>query len=1137
MHNNTLNELDAEAIFSALQSSAPEDRQAVLERLCGGNMAMRAEVESLLAAADEAGAFLSVSPVAAPLDDAPRVPCEPGQAIGPYRIVREIGRGGMGTVYLAERADGEFDQLVALKIVSARDGANLIANRFKDERQILASLQHANIARLLDGGTTRDGLPYLVMEYVDGEPIDIHCRSRALSLVERLELFVAVCAAVEHAHRKLIVHRDLKPGNIFVTAEGTPKLLDFGIAKLLAPSGRVDVSQSVTALAGPLMTPEYASPEQMAGEPTGAATDVYSLGVVLYELLTGRRPVPDELSGTVNADTGQSPVVPPSALPTPWRSRLRRDLDHIVLKALHPDPACRYRWASELATDLERYLAGRAVSAVKNTLRYRCVKFLQRHRAATGLAVTVVCGLLTAAWQWQVAGAERERAEQNEVEVRELTNTIVFSLVNQLNRVPGSMPLREVLLDKGLDHLDRLAQKTDDDPNLMRELASAYHKLGDIQGHPLRQNLGDRKSARESYVKAQKIRERLLAQHPKNVRAAVEAARGYETLSVMEGDAGNLDRAQDMAQRCIDALRPHLAKNRNNIRGNLFGCYVTAAHWSSSQGDYRRARKRLAEARKLNPKTFKRDLRSMRIRGRLRLARMFEAQAELSAGIGDHERALQHDRRRLQILLTLPDVPRSASHVADAYQAVGARLRAVNEPMQALESFRQSLSIWQDASMQFPSDVRPQQRIAGLNAELASVHIRLANDAGEQGVQALHANQACHYSEVSQSTLAALPDPDIGFGPRFSWLNPPAEFYDPLQRFCSSRSAPSDAVSVLPAKTFGPVPEPVVTLSSPRSAGPVKTPEPVRAGPMKTAARPDSRDVDLPEPEPDRSCGSASVFPGAQLPAVPGGAGTSALLAVGDLDSDGLPDTVLAPSDADALSVLMGKPDGTFMPSPSIALKRRPASIRIADLNGDGAPDLLAVHPKLGVSYSAGYGDGTFVAPKRVGIKALTDAILVDVNGDETLDLVAVRGAMNDVVVSMYLAGKGFAPTFRMAVGKAPVAVTAGDVDRDGNLDLLTVNAESADVSLLFGAENGAFVQGDSLTLGTKISASACSLAVVDVTGDGLLDITVTHDGSGAQTILPGNGDGTFEPARRPRNAREEHYLSAQSGAPPTGSI
>ena len=721
--------LNAETIFTVLSACPPEQRQAALERLCAGDTSLRLEVASLLSAADEASGFLSVSPVAAPRDDEVRETCRAGQTIGPYRVVREIGRGGMGVVYLAERADGEFDQRVALKIVSAADGADLIARRFKAERQILASLDHANIARLLDGGTTDDGLPYLVMEYVDGEAIDDYCRSRSLSLTDRLELFVSVCAAVEHAHAKLIVHRDLKPGNIFVTANGTPKLLDFGIAKLLDPTQGVETRSTLTGYSGPPMTPAYASPEQFADEPTSAATDVYSLGVVLYELLTGCRPADVEGDRYDDSQRTDPLPAPPSALAASWRSRLRGDLDRIVLKALHREPASRYRWASELGADLQRYLDGYPVSAVKNTARYRTARFLQRHAMAAGLSAMLALGLATVAWQWQVAGAERERAEHNEGEVRELSNTIVFGLVNDLQQVPGSTPMRKVLLDKGLDQLERLAQETGDDAETMSELASAYHKLGDIQGHPLRRNLGDRKGARESYVRAQEIRDRLVAINPGDVRAAVEAAQGHETLSILDGDAGHLDRAQERAQACIDLLRPRLATSRRKVQGALFGCYATSAHWSNRQGDFRRARKRLAAARKLAPRALQRDPRKMRVRQRLRVARMLGAQAELSAGLGDHEQALQHDRRRLEVLLTLPDAPTSAIHVGDAYQSVGARLRAVDQPMEALEAFQQSLSRWQATADQFPADVRPQQRIAGLNAEMATVHVQLNDNA------------------------------------------------------------------------------------------------------------------------------------------------------------------------------------------------------------------------------------------------------------------------------------------------------------------------------------------------------------------------------------------------------------------------
>ena len=356
-------------IVASLIDLEPAVRARQLTRLCEGDEELRREAESLLAANDEADDFLE-EPAYARANMPAGIPGDAsapeGWRIGPYCVVREIGSGGMGVVYEAVR-DDEFRKRVAIKVVKPGMDTAFILRRFHTERRICATLSHPNIAMLLDGGATADRLPYFAMEYVEGEPIDSYCNRLSLSVRQRLELFRAVCAAVHHAHQNLVVHRDLKPSNILVTKEGVPKLLDFGIAKILGPSD-LDRTAGIT-MGMPVMTPEYASPEQALGESVTTATDLCSLGAVLYEILTGtraRRFQTGTLEEIRRVICEEEPRAPSEAS---GNRELRGDLDNVIRKAMHRDPLRRYSSAEEMSRDLALFLSGRPVRARKDTLR------------------------------------------------------------------------------------------------------------------------------------------------------------------------------------------------------------------------------------------------------------------------------------------------------------------------------------------------------------------------------------------------------------------------------------------------------------------------------------------------------------------------------------------------------------------------------------------------------------------------------------------------------------------------------------------------------------------------------------------------------------------------------------------------
>ena len=428
-----------EEVFQSAIDCPAEERPALLDSACGNDAELRREVESLLEINENNGWTGSSA-----VYDAIKVlgqrsaELSQGRRIGAYRILREIGRGGMGTVYLAARADDEFQKLVAIKILRRGLDTDDIVRRFRAERQILAMFDHPNIARLLDGGSTEDGLPYFVMEYIQGEPIDVYCDARRLTITRRLRLFQGVCAAVSYAHQNLVIHRDIKPGNILVTKEGVPRLLDFGIAKLL--SAEAQAEERTRGGARPL-TPDYASPEQVRGEPITTASDVYSLGILLYILLTGRSPhrrdtsSPAALERAVCEEEPRRPSVAVlrdnpeergnqascaarsevrEGTPDRLRRRLEGDLDNMVLMALQKEPPRRYSSAEHLSEDISRHLDNLPVRARPDTRGYAAAKFIRRNKTWVAMAAVTLLsltgGIAASLWQTHVARQQRDLA-------------------------------------------------------------------------------------------------------------------------------------------------------------------------------------------------------------------------------------------------------------------------------------------------------------------------------------------------------------------------------------------------------------------------------------------------------------------------------------------------------------------------------------------------------------------------------------------------------------------------------------------------------------------------------------------------------------------------------------------------------
>ncbi len=560
-------------LFHQTLEKDPERRAEFLAEAADGE-ALRHEVEGLLAAADPAEARIS-GVIARTLEQATRSrqDAASGDLIGPYRILRELGHGGMGTVYLAERADEHYRQQVAVKVArSGLEGRDFLL-RLRQERQILAHLEHPNIARLLDGGNTGDGAPYLVMEYVEGEPIDRYCEQGRLSIAARLRLFDQVCSAVQAAHRHLVVHRDLKPNNILITSDGTPKLLDFGIAKLLDPS-RLPEPPVATACGVRILTPEYASPEQIRGEPASTATDVYSLGVLLFRLLTGASPYavdrrqrrameraiceqeapkPSTVAGRMAAEQARHFGARSAA---GLRRRLHGDLDNIVGMALRKEPGRRYSSVERLADDLRRHLAGLPVRARAATHGYRIRKFLARHRLVASLtaAMILLVGALAILHTARLA-AERDRSRQAEQQATQIAEFLrgLFEHADPSQARGQEVTARE-LLEQGAARIEsELAEQPEVRAALM-DLIGTVH-----------QNLGLFEPAEPLIREALEIRRRRFGdEHP-------EVAASLHHLAAWLHAAGRYQDAEALYRRVLDMRRRLLGDRHGEVAESLTG--------------------------------------------------------------------------------------------------------------------------------------------------------------------------------------------------------------------------------------------------------------------------------------------------------------------------------------------------------------------------------------------------------------------------------------------------------------------------------------------------------------------------------------------------------------------------------------
>ena len=585
-------------LFDEAVELPPTEQAAFLESIDATDAGLRAEVVSLLRSSMAAGAFLE-APALTHFRENPFAD-ERRSRIGPYTVIREIGHGGMGTVYLAARSDQGFDKTVAIKLVRRGMDTDFVLERFRNERRILADLDHPNIARILDGGSTEDGLPYFVMEYIPGRHLLEEAAERALSVRERLVLFQKVCAAVAYAHRHLVVHRDIKPSNILVTPEGEPRLLDFGLARLLQPDlSNDDAGRTATALR--FLTPDYASPEQVRGERIATSSDIYSLGVVLYELLVGKRPYRTTGAGLAEiarAVCEQEPVRPGTVVPA-----LRGDCDNIVMTALRKEPERRYASVEALSDDIRRHLDGRPIHARKDTFGYRTGKFVARHKAGVAAAVVaaalLVGALAAAIRQTRIAETQRAIAEAHFNDVRQLADTFLFEFHDAIKDLPGSTPARRLVVRRGLEYLEKLSRIRGRDPGLQRELAGAYERIARVQGGMYESHMGETEGARASLERAIAIRRGLLAGGRSSVEDRVALAEAELQLCQVLLVTGDGTRALEAARNASDNLQALAGSAPSNAtlqaRAARARRYLGSAHGAS--GDREQALRELRAAR------------------------------------------------------------------------------------------------------------------------------------------------------------------------------------------------------------------------------------------------------------------------------------------------------------------------------------------------------------------------------------------------------------------------------------------------------------------------------------------------------------------------------------------------------------
>jgi non-specific serine/threonine protein kinase/serine/threonine-protein kinase len=718
-----------EAFQSALELNA-EELKDYLKNLQTSDPGLFEELDTLLRHHHATRSLFADGPPIFDLLDEDEFKHWIGRNIGPYQVIAKLGQGGMGAVFQAIRIDDHYLKNVAIKIVRGAYTTGPYLRRFKSERQILASLDHPNIGHLLDGGTTEEGLPYLVMEYVAGKPIDQYCDKHSLSISDRLELFLGVCSAVEYAHQKLVIHRDLKPANILVTEEGVPKLLDFGIAKLLDPELYFQTEEEGTAARA--MTPEYASPEQVRGDAINTASDVYALGIILYRLLTGHPPYalsksnPVDWAHTIQEVAPERPSVVidrpaeifdsyggvrnltpediarlRGARPAALRRSLRDDIDNILLMALRKDPARRYGSVEQFANDIRRSLKGLPVQARRDTIAYRAGKFVRRHRipvaAAALVLLSLTAGIVVSARQARIANQQRALAEQRFNEIRSVSHDLIFEIHDSIQYLPGATSARQLVVQAALRYLNTLSKDAPGNVSLQEEIATAYEKVGDVQGGTGRANLGDTSGALDSYARALAIRKSILATSPSNPSAREGLSNSYLRVGTILEDMGRYQDALQYhqghlelsKQLAAEAPRDPKAQSRlANSYDGMGGVLTSLARWDEAVANFEASStiyKALADAQ------FKASInRRNWALERKKIGGVLEQRGQVARAMQEYQSALAVDE---ELAGSNPKDASTQRDVAIDYSNLGDAISKQGDQDAAIRNYRHALAI------------------------------------------------------------------------------------------------------------------------------------------------------------------------------------------------------------------------------------------------------------------------------------------------------------------------------------------------------------------------------------------------------------------------------------------------------------
>jgi eukaryotic-like serine/threonine-protein kinase len=729
-------------LFGRAAELPPGERAAFLEREAGGDEELRAQVQSLLDADGDASDFLEAGPSSLLAGLGPGGPDRwMGRRLGPYEVVGELGRGGMGVVLLGRRADGRYQREVALKVVPASLVQGHLESRFRTEVRILAELDHPNVARLLDAGETDEGLAYLVMEYVDGPRIDVFADQNSLDVKARLQLFRKVLDGVDYAHSRGVIHRDLKPSNILVTRDGVPKLVDFGIAKLLEPVGEETVL--LTRTSQRLLTPEFASPEQVRGGAVDPRSDVYSLGVVLYRLLTGRPPYvldatqpraveqviceetpsrpSDAVTRTVAIDPEAThPAADPDILArqrSSTRDRLQRslrgDLDTIVLHALAKEPQRRYATAGAFADDIDRHLDGEVIRARDPGTLYRTRRFLRRRWVPLAASAALLAGVSAVVSQVQEVAVQRQVAEASSAELTSLVASVLNSLnTDMAGQDQGPTATRAAAVEAAVASLDSLAAraKGPPSPELLSALAYAYQDVGMIQGHPMSANLGRIVDAQASFETSLELWARLIAARPDNLPARLEAVETRVLLADihrMRGDNAQAAVLLQAAEAAVDSLDgPEEELGALSVRAMV---YERQAHQAEGRGDLVTATEyaRLTTGLARRVAELAPEEQSMGALEEIVLS--LQTESFLNSKAARHDAAIAAQLRAALLADSLVQLPGATQRMlgiqAGAWHQLGWRYNDADRPDEAEEPFTRAIGMGREISRSDPRNV------------------------------------------------------------------------------------------------------------------------------------------------------------------------------------------------------------------------------------------------------------------------------------------------------------------------------------------------------------------------------------------------------------------------------------------------